>query len=272
MSSEFLIVVVIYEINIGESLTIQRLIKLQEELGEVPEILVYDNSLISKHDEKYDKLIKYYKHDSSNGGVASAYNYALSLAGAVKKDWLILFDQDTDVNNKYFKELMMSMDKFPDTKLFCPTVQANNRIISPARYIAERAFVFNKPKRGLLKSRLFTVINSGLVIQAREMESLGGFTNKLPLDFSDHYFFTKYKRRNKNFVVINCVNLHGLSSNEDRVYEVVYRRFKIYCKSAFAYSIIIKSLFPLIWLTIRTLKLTFKFSKFEFFTFLLFRK
>jgi hypothetical protein len=271
MNSEFLIVVVIYEINIKESLTIQRLIKLQEKLGEVPEILVYDNSLISKHDEKYSRYIRYYKHDNKNGGVAAAYNYAYSLAASIPKKWLILFDQDTNINDNYFPSLFSSISTFSAETLFCATVQSNNRIVSPAYYFAERAFVYKKQKSGLLKTRFYTVINSGLAIQVQEMGGLGGFDKNLPLDFSDHYFFSKYKKRNKNFVVFNCVNHHSLSSDSDVTFDVVFNRFNKYRKSTFIYSNKVKSFFPLVWLTIRTLKLTLKFARLDFIKALLLR-
>ncbi len=272
MISNSLIVVVIYEINLDDSLTLQSLIRIQTLTPDFPNILVYDNSFENKYNEKYSENITYYRHDSTNTGVGGAYNYAAKLANSINKAWLILFDQDTKINDDYLKELQSSFNTFPNEKLFCPNVCANNKIISPSFYFAYRAFSFNEPKSGILKSLNFTLINSGLVIKLSELEKVGGYDNELALDYSDHYFFWKYKKRNRNFVAINCVNLHNLSSNSDYAFEAVYRRFKMYCNSTFIYSQKVHSRLPLLWLFFRTLKLTIKFSTIEFFKFLLFKK
>jgi hypothetical protein len=91
-----------------------------------------------------------------------------------------------------------------------------------------------------------------------------GFDSNLPLDYSDHYFFHKFKRRNKYFVVIDTEILHELSSHSDDVFEAVYRRFKSYYVSTIIYSKKVRSYLPILWLGVRTLKLTCKFLKFDF--------
>lgn len=272
MISASLVVVVIYEINLEDSATLQSLVKIQTFTPYFPNILVYDNSLENKYDKKYSENITYYKHDVANTGVGGAYNYAAKLANSINKTWLILFDQDTKINEDYFKELQSSFNTFPDEQLFCPAVRANNKIISPAYYFAYRAFSFNKPKAGILKSSNFTIINSGLVIKLSELEKVGGYDNELPLDYSDHYFFWKYKKRNRNFVAINCENAHNLSSNSDDAFAVVNKRYKLYYISTVIYSRKVSSHLPLLWLFFRTIKLTLKFSRIEFFNFLLFKK
>ncbi len=270
MISTSLIVVVIYEANLESSSTLQSLIKFQTYTPDFPEILVFDNSLENNFTAKYLENIAHYKHEPVNTGVGGAYNYAANFAKSINKAWLILFDQDTKISDDYFKELQSSFNTFPNEKLFCPIVRANKKIISPAYYFAYRAFSFNKRKAGILKSSNFTVINSGLVIKLSELEKVGGYDNELPLDYSDHYFFWKYKKRNRNFVAINCENLHNLSSNSDYAFEPVYKRFKKYCVSSIIYSKKVDSYFPLVWLFFRTLKLTFKFSTIKIIKSLLF--
>jgi GT2 family glycosyltransferase len=272
MNFASLVVVVIYEIELAESSTLNSLIKLRKNTPNFPEILMYDNSRHAKFDEQFSNYITYYQHDSANNGVGGAYNYAIDLACRVNKEWLILFDQDTDVSDNYFEQLFISINRFPQGNLFCPTVLSNNRILSPAYYFLHRAFTLKQPKPGLLKSRYFTVINSGLAIRLSELQKLGGYDSELLLDFSDHYFFSKYKKRNSNFVVMNCQNQHRLSANSDSTFEAAYKRFKKYAVSAIVYSRKVDSYFPRLWLCLRTLKLTSKFSKVEFIKYLLFKK
>jgi hypothetical protein len=272
MNAALLIVVVIYETNFEDSATLQSLIKLQILAPGLPDILVYDNSIQNKYNEKFSANVAYYKHDPANNGVGGAYNYAAKFGAGLHKQWLILLDQDTDVSPDYFAEFYKALKKFPAEKLFCPTVRANSKIISPVYYFAYRAFGYSKPKTGLLKSRDYTIINSGLAIKLSSLEELGGYDNDLLLDYSDHYFFSKYKKRNQYFVAIDCVNVHSLSANSDNTFEVAHKRFKKFCISSIIYAKKVNSYSPLVWLFFRTLKLTLKFSTIEFFKFLLFKK
>jgi GT2 family glycosyltransferase len=147
MSSTFLIVVVIYERDFEDSQTCQSIFKAQVTASHFPEVLIYDNSVKSKYDEKYSKNIAHYKHDPDNSGVGGAYNYAASLAGSTNKDGLILFDQDTKIDEDYFKQLEHSVREYHGENLFCPNVSANNKIISPARYFGFRRLVLVSQKR-----------------------------------------------------------------------------------------------------------------------------
>ncbi len=271
-NSKFLIVVVIYECVIEESITFKKLLAIREKVCSFPEILIYDNSHNSQFSVKYLQSVAFYKHNQANGGVAGAYNYALSLGKIERKEWLILFDQDTDLSLDFFERLERSLLLYPQQELFCPIVLSAGKIVSPTYYLLEKAI---KPKRlntGLVNSLYYTVINSGLTIKLGLMESLGGYDDDLPLDLSDHNFFRKYKKENKKFVLTEVVNLHDLSSESDTSFEKVYGRFKKYYSSSLIYSHKIHNPFPLFWLCLRAIKLTFKFNTFEFVKFLFVKK
>ncbi len=260
----FLVVIVVYNVELKKSRTLQRLFLLQSNTPEFPEILVYDNSLRAKYTEEYAPYITHYKHDPDNSGVAGAYNYALAFCKNRNYEWLILLDQDTDITQNYFDQVRKSIQKYPEANLFCPIVRSDRSIISPTWFIAEKTVAPAKVRAGLVKSKYHTIINSGIVIQVNELEALEGYDVDLYLDFSDHYFFRQYKKRNKFFVVIDCEIVHNFSSDTDKTFDTVYTRFKLYCSSAFVYAGKIGNYLPLFWLFMRTLKLTFKFLKLDF--------
>jgi GT2 family glycosyltransferase len=270
--NDFLIVIVIYETELKNCLTIQCLVAIKEAVEAFPEVVVYDNSLRSKYDIAYNSIITYYHHDPSNAGVSGAYNYAGKLGREKNKNWLILADQDTKLSVDYFKDLKKSVSEYVGINLFCPTIKSNNVIVSPTHYFFHKPISYEKPIAGKLKSRFKTVINSGLTIELSEMEKIGGYDSRLPLDYSDHYFFSQYKKRNEFFVVLNCEIEHNLSSYSDDTFEKVYSRFEKYAVSTNIYSRKVGSLFPMIWLYSRALKLTYRFSKFDFVKFLVYKK
>jgi GT2 family glycosyltransferase len=264
-----LIVVVIYETDFEDSLTLQCLFTVQGSVTDFPPILVYDNSRQRRISDKYSKNIAFYNNDTRNSGVAGAYNYARELAVRINKEWLILLDQDSQINEDYFKQLNYSYSLYSQQNLFCPIVISANRIVSPTWYVAEKAIKPKKLKPGLYKSKLYTVINSGVAIRSTELKSLGGYDPDLPLDFSDHYFFSRFKKKNKHFVVINHTNIHNLSSDTDKSFEAVFARFKVYSRSASIYANRIASTLPIAWSFFRALKLTVRFKRIDFLKFLL---
>lgn len=272
MNNKFLIVVVIFECDFDDSITLQRLSLRRQKVWCFPDILIYDNSPRSRFSEKYLQTIAFYKHDPANNGVAGAYNYALEVGKNEQKEWLMLFDQDTNISDTYFDEMEKCLEIYPQQTLFCPIVRSGNSIVSPTYYVAEKPIKPRRLKPGLLKTKFYTIINSGITIQLRELDSLGGYDSDLPLDLSDHNFFRKYKKKHEKFVLIDAVNLHDLSSESDITFDAVYSRFKKYYNSVQTYSDKIHSVFPLLWLWVRVVKLTLKFTRFDFLKFILFKK
>jgi GT2 family glycosyltransferase len=268
----FLIVIVIYEVELKDSITLRSLTEIAGATTSFPKIFVYDNSSCSKYDNTYDNIISYYHHDSTNAGVGGAYNYACKLAQSKNKKWLILSDQDTHFSFNYFTALTDNIERFPAGKLFCATIRSNNVIVSPTYYFFHKPVSYKKAKAGRFASKWYTVINSALAIEVNKMEEIGGYDEQLPLDYSDHYFFYKYKKRNKFFVMMDCEIAHNLSSYTDETFDKVYNRYKKHCLSTSIYSRKVRSVLPVLWLLIRALKLTFRFSRIDFFRFLIFRR
>lgn len=64
-------------------------------------IVVYDNSPESQEVPAHLSSTVRYFHDSTNGGVANAYNYGLSLS-TTEEDWLLLVDQDSQIPSSFF--------------------------------------------------------------------------------------------------------------------------------------------------------------------------
>lgn len=262
-----LIVIVIYETIITNSNTIQSLIKVKQHTQNLPDILLYDNSkrkqAFSNNDDDLD-LIKYYFHDENNSGVAGAYNYACKLAIEKNKKWLTIFDQDTTLEKDFFTELYSAISESNEL-LFAPTVKTNGVIVSPSFYLLHKSIIYKNRKLGKkMNSSDYSVINSGLTISVEYLQKNGGFDAELPLDYSDHYFFYKYKKSQPSFYILNCCLQHNLSSYQQLTYEESLTRFRKYVGFTKIFSQKVKSKLPLFWLMLRALKLTVRYKKIEF--------
>jgi rhamnosyltransferase len=265
---DFLACIVVYEQAIENCVTLNTLANsLQEQY--CLEILLYDNSQtvftgISAF--KIPGLQIHYIHDPSNPGVSKAYNRAAQIAVELKKKWLILFDQDTFVNKAFLPELIKCINENPGINIFSAIVESHGRIISPAIISPfwQRPGTLKKVQPGIHVAKRFTLINSSMVVSCIEFDHMGGYDEDLKLDFSDHYFFYKFKKINKSFFIIPVVNGHNLSSFAETDYLKAFKRFAMYYSSAFVYSLKIKNKIPVLWAFLRALKLSLKYKKISF--------
>lgn len=268
-TSDLLICVVLYEQKLVECETFKSLMqccKNEEELT----IFIYDNSKISQ-EESIDKTIALfsnfsiiYLHDSSNPGISKAYNTGFAHAEKLNKKWLVFFDQDTTVNVNYFTEALHYVNANAETSLFCPLVKASGKTISPSLFLFGRSFSKKNIKSGKKNLRFFSLINSSMIVSTLAFGMVGGFDEELQLDFSDHYFIKKYKRKHKYFCLVDCINDHSLSSFTENEYEKVYKRYVSYLKASLLFSKKTKNFLPFFWAFMRGVKLSFSYKKISF--------
>ena len=231
--------------------------------------MIYDNSKkidnqASYFDFLYPQFHFHYIHDELNSGLGVAYNTAAVIAKNIKKEFLIFLDQDTFLSDEYFKIILKSVNDNPSINLFSPVVISNEIVISPSSFFAGRSWVKNKKEFGQLKTINHTIINSGTVIRSKEFNLLGGYSTSLPLDFSDHYFFYKFKKRNRYFYVMPLCIQHHLSTFYDKDYNKVFNRFKIYYSAAIYFALNTKNFISMFWAFLHALKLGLVYKRFSF--------
>lgn len=242
-SSRTIIVVVVYQLPVQQSSTIQC---LRQHLAGAHNcsVLIYDNSLRNQSEAcqafflHYNLKVEYY-HNPANPGVAAAYNFAGRLAHRQQATCLVLFDQDTDIPPEYFQEIAHLQGRPGLPLLWVPQVQINKgRIVSPNRYRLGRFWLF-KPSAirvGELPARNLSAINSGLIISMQAFDSVNGYNEDFPLDMSDHVFLYRYKQQYKNLYIMQAKLLHSLSGAGRTDKASALRRFGIQKKASFLFS------------------------------------
>lgn len=195
------------------------------------DILVYDNS----KDKHVNNQKNYYQHDPTNPGVSKAYNYGIKLARKLNKKFVLLLDHDTQFNLDNLKEYQRMTEKYGEDYIYAPIISGNGKIYSPfietsIRNLTQDPDTFSYEEEYKLDNR--SLINSGLMIPLKIIEMIGGFNEKIKLDFSDIYFISKYKEFRNEVILVNLVMNHGLSGDEglDKTKEL--NRFRYYCNGA----------------------------------------
>ncbi len=178
------------------------------------QIVVYDNSA-NRQDLplQYHAMIASYVHDHSNGGVASAYNYCLSLSRGAD-DWLVLLDQDSSLPDNYIDEITRLADEVRHDETIAavaPHVLCNNAIISPCRkYLGGVLRPVEIKFTGKHNSEI-RAINSGMMVRASFMNRIGGFNQLFWLDYLDHWLCRTIYGQGKMIFVSRAVMNHHLS-------------------------------------------------------------
>ena len=127
---------------------------------------------------------------------------------AARYKFLLLFDQDSIIDNDYFIILKNSIKNFKNIMLFVPRVICNNICVSPGNLFYFKGFYTRKKLNGLISSHCKTAINSGMAISTNYLKHYyGGYNEKLTFYGIDNYFMIKYSKCQEYLYVIDY-NMH----------------------------------------------------------------
>ncbi len=207
-------VVVLYKVAVGHSATLQSLrgiFAAQPALREQIDLLIYDNSPEAQSADDLRQLGDGvgYRHDGSNGGLATAYGYALDLAVVAGLPWLLLLDQDTTLTPELFAELLAAIETGPPAPV-CAIVPRQVRdgvLLSPRLVRGGRDLPV---ETGVATERL-TVFNSAACVRVSALQAIGGFPREFPLDYLDHIVFHRLQASGSRLLVLPVSIEHQLS-------------------------------------------------------------
>lgn len=264
--NDLLIVIVKYNISLEESESFCSLNKIVEHKEKKLTLFVYDNSKDKEEIKTYKNLDITYIHNAKNPGVSMSYNEGAAYAKKLKKKWILLLDQDTTLPSLILEKYNEAIIKNPNIKLFVPILKLiNNKIFSPAKYRFKRGFYLDSVTEGIYSLYNLAPVNSGIMVKVSAFLQVGGYNEKVKLDFSDFQFIERFRKTFDKFYVINSVCEQDFSDNI-LLYDTQVKRFKHFCEGAL--NIEKNNFWD--WLQyntivfIRAFKLTYKYSKITF--------
>lgn len=228
-----LAVVVLYNAKINDSTTLNSLEQGLED-GNTLDLVIYDNSKVSQETKtvKFQKFNIYYIHNPENPGVSLAYNYGAEQAQKLKKDWLLILDQDTCFAPDYFRKMNDALSENGHIKLFAPILKLTNDVIlSPCSFRYFHGKHLTTPPTGINSLSKNQPVNSGILVSMETFIKAGGYNEKVKLDYSDHQFIERVKPIEDQYYVIPSIGQQDFSGMERDLQKILVR-FKYYCNGA----------------------------------------
>lgn len=212
---DFLIVIVLYKTKLCDSVTYTKLIKDNQSSKRSYNILVYDNSPTIQEYKKDEINLLTYISDNTNPGVAKAYNKALEICLEREFSWMLLLDQDTELNANFFSETEKSLLQHKNQKdIVCVIPKITSKlgdVLSPVVLkLGGRVGAIKDMTAGVQQNNI-SGINSGTLISSTFMKKLGGFNESFPLDMLDHWLFRAIHKSGNHIFLNNAIIQHDLS-------------------------------------------------------------
>lgn len=270
-----LCVIVLFNRSLENSVSFQTLVKgtLSDEI----QLYIHDNSPKPMHSENdfQDNSFIYYISDTTNSGVSTGYNRASVFAARNGFTHLLLLDQDSTFDNcDYIQECIDKANQMPYIKLFVPQViTISGCPISPTRLIFKIPTVFSFQSDREYPIKSMGIINSGMFVDVSALKNVGGYNEKVFLDYSDYQFIDKLSRYYHTFYIVNRKLIQDFS-DEETDSNKLFQRFKLFCKSLNGYeaNCLIDSLAIKFIILKRTLSLSVRCKSMDFLRYYFFSK
>jgi GT2 family glycosyltransferase len=226
LMATFQVIAVLYKRSFDQSESLSSLFAILERHPEwAPHfsLLIYDNSPNAQALTAHVTFPVAYVHDPSNGGLATAYNAALTRAEKEQREWLLLLDQDTCLTTDFLCELLDAADKLqasPEVAAIVPKLMVKGAIHSPAPSFASQLRQLRSPRKPIylnvegIQLEPLSAYNSGATLRVSALRAIGGFPAEYWLDFLDHAVFHKLFSHGYRTYVMRTRLAHDFSGSD----------------------------------------------------------
>jgi GT2 family glycosyltransferase len=219
-ANQILILIVLYKKSIEECVSYRTLKDCIKSQNLRYKLIIYNNSSEYGLTELEDAIVINSDH---NGRLSSAYNYAWKYALAEGYQWLLLLDQDSELSEDYFTCLSNSLQRTVDDSIVAlvPKLVDGNQILSPRKISSVGWWENTLQHTGIQRGRV-VAFNSLSLLNVNFIQSIGGFSDKYPLDMLDHWYYNQIYLQKKKVYVLDCMISHNLSfQNYERDVDLV---------------------------------------------------
>ena len=222
-------VVVVYNHRCEDSSTCQALEKIS---GETLTVLIHDNSTSDFGIREYCRKKGWiYLGGEGNVGISRAYNNCIDyLKEYNRTDYLCLFDDDTELDERYFSRMLKAADQ-SGSRILLPLIYAGGRLLSPCMLTENhRVKGFSDAENAInYRGNQISAINSGMALSLSLFDDYR-YDEHIFLDGVDHSFMLDMRKREEPATVFSYRCDHDFSGAAAPCKESALNRFRIYAK------------------------------------------
>ncbi|UZT99702.1 hypothetical protein ODZ84_09095 [Chryseobacterium fluminis] len=155
-------------------------------------VFIFDNTDIEDWNlviPVFEDIELKYINDKRNPGISFAYNTIAGYARNNNCNYITFLDQDTELPDNFYD--IYKKYSLMDYPLCVPQIFADNRLVSPSRYINFRSVLYENFDTDELALKGNSCINTGMMIKNEIFFLNNGYNPKLRLDFCDHEFIER---------------------------------------------------------------------------------
>ena len=195
------IVLVLYKTAAADCLSYKTLVKQLASSTISYQLIFYNNSPEITLGANPDYTVV---NSEVNSKFYGAYNFALHYALEHNSKWLLLLDQDTEITAEYIQKLELFLHSHyrSNTVAVVPVLTEGTKILSPKRISSCGWWQYRISGTGYQSGRIIA-FNSLTLISVEFMHSLGGFSDKYPLDMLDHWYYNQIFKHNKTVFILD---------------------------------------------------------------------
>lgn len=233
MQIKYLIIVVIYNKNPQEALSLLSLSKLNYDIKKDIRVLIWDNSPKSFNENELTVLsnimdeISYSYIFNKGTNLPLSYIYNASIKKIIDDEYMVIFDDDSIFDSDMFAKATEAIKRNPRIDLFLPIVMFNNTIISPAYMWYFKGHFLKKINSGIMKCKNITAINSGMIIKGEYLkERYAGYDERITFYGTDNDFMSQYDESHDKLYVIDFNMQHTLDFySKEETFEKKSKRY-----------------------------------------------
>ncbi|WP_419870116.1 glycosyltransferase family protein [Chryseobacterium sp. CT-SW4] len=222
--------IVCFRENYKDTITYRDLVKsfIHDNISmrEILNVFIFDNTdfadwKVNVSNNNEENVNVSYFHDPSNPGISFAYNKIAQFAKENTFDNVVFLDQDTKLPLDFFYQYKRFEKKNKDIGV--PKIYEKDKLISPSKYKAYRSSFYNEILESQLPIEGNSCINSGILIRTDFFYEVGGYNERLRLDFCDHEFIGRIKNYVRYLNIIPVKLKQNFSTNTNSKEKALFR-------------------------------------------------
>lgn len=231
-----LCVVVLYQQRLHDCVSYNSLLK--HVICNEVQLFIYDNSKRAMHlQSEFNTALIHYISDTTNSGVSVGYNKAAIYARENGFEKLLLLDQDSYFESfSYVDNCIRLSTIYPAIKLFAPKVMTKQKLpMSPRRLVCKIPVRKSFIPDCIYPLSCMGIINSGIFVDVNAFFQVGGYNEKVFLDYSDYQFIDRFCVLYNEFYLVNNVIIQDFSNSQTDK-SLLLHRFKLFQRSLSRYE------------------------------------